>query len=37
MSYDITSGAEWVCDTIGKQANVFYHVIAKTEGVANQR
>ena len=28
MSYDDSSGAECVCDTLDEQANVFYNVIA---------
>ena len=36
MSYDDSSGAECVCDALGELANVFYNMIAKTVGVANQ-
>ena len=36
MSYGDGSVAECVCNAVGKQANVFYNVIAKTVEVANQ-
>ena len=36
MSYDVSSGAECVCDTLGEQANVCYSVITKTVGASNQ-
>ena len=29
--------AEWVCNTLGEQADVYYNVIAKTVGAANMR
>ena len=36
MSDDDSSGAECVWDALGEQANVYYNVIAKTMGEANQ-